>query len=59
VTCKLKDPSVPSVAPDGYWYKVASAPWNNAYWTPANNFLNGDPYNGPYSRNTDWAVPDC
>jgi hypothetical protein len=53
------DPSIPSVKPDGYWYKIASAPWSNAFYAPANNFLNGDPFNGPYSRNTDWGVPDC
>ena len=59
VTCKVFDPSIPSVAHDGYWYQLASAPWNNAYYAPANNFLNGDPVNGPYSRRTDWAVPNC
>ena len=26
---------------------------------PANTFFNGDPVNGPYTHNTDFAVPDC
>jgi hypothetical protein len=59
VSCKVLDGTIPSVNPDGYWYRIASAPWNNAYYSPANTFLNGDPPGGPYSRNTDWAVPNC
>jgi hypothetical protein len=27
--------------------------------SPANTFMNGDPWNGPYTHNTDFAVPDC
>ena len=59
VSCKVKDGTIKSVNPDGYWYRIASAPWGNNYYAPANVFLNGDPPNGPYSRNTDFAVPDC
>jgi lysophospholipase L1-like esterase len=59
VSCKVKDGTIKSVNPDGYWYRIASPPWNNAYYAPANVFLNGDPPNGPYSRNTDFSVPDC
>lgn len=59
VSCKVKDGTIKSVNPDGYWYRIASPPWNNAYYSPANTFLNGDPPNGPYSRNTDFSVPDC
>lgn len=59
VSCKVHDGTIPSADPDGYWYRIASSPWNNKYYAPANTFLNGDPPNGPYSHNTDFAVPDC
>jgi hypothetical protein len=59
VSCKRFDPSINSVSPDGYWYRIATNPWNNQYYSPANTFFNGDPLNGPYSHNTDFAVPDC
>lgn len=59
VSCKLLAPSIGSVSPDGYWYRIATAPWNDHYYVAANTFLNGDPVRGPYSHNTDFAVPDC
>jgi hypothetical protein len=59
VSCKVYDPTIASVNPDGYWYRIASSPWNNAYYSPANTFMNGDPWNGPYTHNTDFAVPNC
>jgi len=59
VSCKVYDPYIQSVNPDGYWYRIASSPWNNAYYAPANTFMNGDPYGGPYAHNTDFAVPNC
>jgi hypothetical protein len=59
VSCKVYDPTIQSVNPDGYWYRIASAPWNNVYYSPANTFMNGDPYGGPYTHNTDFAVPNC
>jgi hypothetical protein len=59
VSCKVYDPTIASVNPDGYWYRIASSPWNNAYYSPANTFMNGDPYGGPYTHNTDFNVPDC
>jgi hypothetical protein len=59
VSCKVYDPFIASVNPDGYWYRIASSPWNNAYYSPANTFMNGDPYGGPYTHNTDVAVPNC
>jgi hypothetical protein len=59
VSCKVYSPSIQSVQPDGYWYRIASAPWNNQYYAPANTFYNGDPEEGPYTHNTDFAVPDC
>jgi hypothetical protein len=59
VSCKVYDPFIASVNPDGYWYRIASPPWNNAYYSPANTFMNGDPYGGPYTHNTDFAVANC
>jgi streptogrisin D len=59
VSCKVYDPTIGSVNPDGYWYRIASAPWNNAYYSPANTFMNGDPYGGPYTHNTDFNVANC
>ncbi|HEX4669259.1 MAG TPA: hypothetical protein VH275_04710 [Solirubrobacterales bacterium] len=59
VSCKVYDPTIASVNPDGYWYRIASSPWNNSYYSPANTFMNGDPYGGPYTHNTDFAVPNC
>jgi hypothetical protein len=59
VSCKVYDPTIASVNPDGYWYRIASSPWSNSYYSPANTFMNGDPYGGPYTHNTDFSVPNC
>jgi hypothetical protein len=59
VSCKIYDPSIPSASPDGYWYRIASAPWDDKYYAVANTFLNGDPPGGPYSHHVDPAVPEC
>lgn len=58
VECKLYAPSAPSISPDGYWYLVRTEPWDG-YYSAANTFLNGDPEEGPYTRMTDFTVPDC
>jgi hypothetical protein len=59
VSCKVYDPSIPSVKPGGYWYRIASKPWNNHYYAPANTFLNGDPPNGPFTHPVDRRVRNC
>jgi hypothetical protein len=60
VSCKVYAPQIASANPDGYWYRIASSPWNNAYYAVANTFWNGDiPGQLPYTHNTDWAVPNC
>ena len=60
VSCKVYDPYIASVNPDGFWYRIASSPWNNAYYAPANTFWNGDiPGQTPYTHNTDFNVADC
>lgn len=56
VTCKYRPPStIGSAYPDGYWYKIASTPWNNSYWAVANIFHNGGDGRGA----TNWSIPDC
>lgn len=59
VSCKVFAPSILSAQPDGYWYRIASAPWNNEYYAVANTFMNGDVIGGPVEHNTDFTVPDC
>lgn len=60
VSCKVYAPQIASANPDGYWYRIASAPWSNAYYAVANTFWNGDiPGQRPYTHNTDFAVADC
>lgn len=60
VSCKMLAPTIPSTSPDGYWYRIASSPWNNAYYAVANTFLNGDILGRtPYTHYTDFKVPDC
>jgi hypothetical protein len=60
VACKLYAPQIVSSNPDGYWYRISSPPWSNAYYAVANTFWNGDvPGQKPYVHNTDWAVPNC
>ena len=59
VSCKAYDPTISSADPGGYWYLIASYPWDDQYFAPANVFMNGDPWNGPYTHNTDLSVPDC
>jgi surface antigen len=59
VYCKVYAPQIESANPDGYWYRIASTPWSGSYYSPANTFLDGDPWDGPYTHNTDFAVPNC
>lgn len=61
VSCKVKPATtIASAYPDGYWYRIASTPWNDEYYAVANTFWNGDiPGQRPYTHNTDFSVPDC
>jgi hypothetical protein len=60
VVCRVYKPEPESVNPDGYWYKLASSPWNGRYYAPANSFWNGDiPGHKPYTHYTDFSVPPC
>jgi hypothetical protein len=59
ITCKLTG----FVVADGnpWWYKVASSPWNNQFFAPADNFYNNGATSGSLSGTPfyDTAVPDC
>jgi hypothetical protein len=59
VSCKVHAPTIESARPGGYWYRIASPPWNDNYYAVANTFLNGDPVEGPYTHHFDPEVPDC
>jgi hypothetical protein len=60
VTCRIYAPQAGSVNPDGFWYRLASSPWNDVYFAPANTFWNGDqPGHLPYIHNTDFAIRMC
>jgi hypothetical protein len=43
----------------GIGNRIASSPWNNGHYSHANTFMNGDPWNGSYTHNTDFDVPNC
>jgi hypothetical protein len=60
VSCRIYAPQIQSANPEGWWYRIASTPWNNAYYAVANTFWNGDiPNQKPYTHYTDYAVPVC
>jgi hypothetical protein len=60
VSGKVYAPEIALVNPDGYWYRLHDAPWNDKYYVAANTFWNGDvPGHLPYTHNTGWSVPNC
>jgi hypothetical protein len=48
-----------SVTPDGYWYRIASSPWDNEWYAVANTFWNGDVPGQPAEHHTNFDIPDC
>jgi hypothetical protein len=58
VTCKLFNPELASLEPEGYWYLIHTYPWSDAYYAAANTFWNGAPP-GEVSVNVDARVPNC
>jgi Prokaryotic phospholipase A2 len=59
VACKLTGFAVANG--NTWWYRIASAPWNNAYYAPADNFYNNGATSGSLAG-TPWvdpAVPNC
>lgn len=59
VVCRFHDPHAPASVQPGWWYLIASPPWNRQYYTVANSYLNGDPIEGPYLTSVDNVVPEC
>lgn len=60
VSCKLYAPQIESVDPQGYWYRMHSAPWDDRYYAAANTFWNGVlPADAFEPIFTDYAVPTC
>jgi hypothetical protein len=59
VVCRFYVPNGPPSTQPGWWYLVASSPWNRQYYTVANSYLNGDPPEGPYRTSVDSRVPVC
>ncbi|ONH60189.1 hypothetical protein CcI49_12405 [Frankia sp. CcI49] len=58
VSCRVRG----YVTPNGndWWYRIASSPWNNAYYSDADGFYNNGQTSGP--SNTVWVdtrVPLC
>ncbi|GGQ97398.1 hypothetical protein ACIRPJ_33220 [Streptomyces asoensis] len=59
ITCKLHGFAVENG--NTWWYRIASDPWNNAYYASADAFYNNGATTGPL-KGTPWvdnAVPDC
>jgi hypothetical protein len=60
VLCRVYAPAIASANPDGWWYRIATPPWNGTYYAVANTFWNGDtPGQTPYTHNTDFNVAVC
>lgn len=59
VVCRFHDPNAPASVQPGWWYLIASPPWNRQYYTVANSYLNGDPVEGPHLTSVDNGVPVC
>jgi hypothetical protein len=59
VVCRYLQADAPPTVQPGWWYLIASPPWSRQYYSPANSYLNGDPFNGPYRAEFDNGVPVC
>jgi hypothetical protein len=60
VLCRIYAPQIASSKPDGWWYKIATQPWNGSYFAVANTFWNGDtPGHKPYTHSTDLSIKTC
>ncbi|MEV6582950.1 hypothetical protein AB0M92_32860 [Streptomyces sp. NPDC051582] len=59
VECRVYAPEIDSANPDGWWYRIATTPWNGSYYAVANTFMNGDAPGQSPPTNTDWSVPVC
>jgi hypothetical protein len=59
MVCRFYQPNAPLTVKPGWWYLIASSPWNRRYYTVANSYLNGDPPEGPHITKADNGVPEC
>jgi len=62
VVCRFHDPNAALTVQPGWWYLIASLPWNWQYYTVANSYLNGDPPELPPGESgtpVDVTVPVC
>ena len=59
VSCRAQGQAVSDG--DTWWYKVASSPWNDTYWAPADNFYNDGATSGSLAGTPffDPNVPMC
>jgi hypothetical protein len=62
VTCRVEgfEPADHGI-PDNWWYKIASSPWNNAYYAYAEPFYNNGQTSGSLigTPAVDTSVPIC
>jgi hypothetical protein len=58
VTCKIYWPHPESVEDEGYWYRIATKPWNGLF-SPANSYWNGDKPGEKPTHSTDFKVRNC
>jgi hypothetical protein len=56
VSCRVYAPEIESAEPEGFWYRIHTAPWNDEYYAVANSFFNTS---GGESHYTDINVPEC
>ena len=59
VVYRFYDPDAPPSVQPGWWYLLASPPWNRQYYSPANSYLNGDPVKGPAITGVNSGIPVC
>jgi hypothetical protein len=59
VSCKIVAPSAGASTVGTYWYRIASPPWNDQFYSPTNSFLNDDPITGSHEKIVDEGVPYC
>ncbi|MFF4427663.1 hypothetical protein ACFYZ4_00665 [Streptomyces sp. NPDC001513] len=59
VECRVHEPGIETANPGGWWYRIASSPWNGRYYAVANTFMNGDTPGQQPPTDTDWSVPVC
>ncbi len=50
VSCTTQGQPLNSNPSDDNWYRVASAPWENEYYAPADAFYNGAPTSAPFAH---------